>query len=111
MSEDTDLIRGSGNVFRDLGLDNADLRNFKASLAGQIIRVLDEQRLTVRQAHEATGVAAADFSRIRQVKLDRFTADRLMAVLERLGQDVEVTLEVRPKADTQATEPAPASMA
>jgi predicted XRE-type DNA-binding protein len=43
-----------------------------------------------------TGFAAADFSRIRQAKLDRFTIDRLMSILARLGQQVEVTVNVHP---------------
>jgi predicted XRE-type DNA-binding protein len=50
----------------------------------------------VRQAGEHTGIAAADFSRIRQVKLDRFTIDRLITILERLDQRVEVKLKVKP---------------
>ncbi len=94
MSDDFELVRGSGNVFRDLGMDNPGLRQLKATLAGQIVRALDERRLTVRQAHELTGVAAADFSRIRQVKLERFTVDRLMTILGRLERDVDVSIEV-----------------
>jgi len=58
--------------------------------------VLDRNAITVRQAGERTGIAAADFSRIRQVKLDRFTIDRLITVLERLDQRVEMKLKVRP---------------
>ncbi len=59
--------------------------------------MLDDRKLTVRQAHEETGVAAADFSRIRQAKLSRFTIDRLMAILAGLGQEVEVTVNVHPR--------------
>jgi predicted XRE-type DNA-binding protein len=95
--DDFDIIRGSGNVFRDLGNPDADREQLRALLAARIIAVLDERKLTVRAAHEATGIAAADFSRIRQAKLDRFTIDRLMAVLSGLGQEVEVTVKVHPR--------------
>ena len=44
-----------------------------------------------------TGMAAADFSRIRKAKLDRFTIDRLMTILASLGLDVEVTVRVQPR--------------
>lgn len=97
MTDDTDFIRGSGNVFRDLGYPDADREQLRALLAARIIGVLDERKLTVRAAHEMTGIAAADFSRIRQAKLDRFTIDRLMTVLAGLGQDVEVTVNVHPR--------------
>lgn len=50
-------------------------------LAAQILKVLDKRKLTVRAAGDLTGMAAADFSRVRQAKLDRFTIDRLMAIL------------------------------
>ena len=65
-------------------------------LAAKIIGVLDERKLTVRAAHEITGVAAADFSRIRKANLGRFTIDRLMTILASLGQGVEVTVSVHP---------------
>ena len=90
------VVRGSVNVFADFGYPNAAGEQLKALLAAQIINVLDRNAITVRQAGERTGIAAADFSRIRQVKLDRFTIDRLITVLERLDQRVEMKLKVRP---------------
>jgi predicted XRE-type DNA-binding protein len=84
--EEFDIVRGSGNVFRDLGHPDADREQLRSLLAARVIGVLDERKLTVREAHELTGFAAADFSRIRQAKLDRFTIDRLMSILARLGQ-------------------------
>ena len=95
MTDDLELVHGSGNVFRDLGLPNPEAEQLKAILAAKIIAVLDSQNITVRSAHEKTGFAAADFSRVRQAKLSRFTIDRLMAMLDRLDQDVEVTVSVR----------------
>ena len=89
------VVRGSGNVFRDLGHKNADAEQFKAILAAEIIKSLDREHLTVRAAHGRTGIAAADFSRIRNADLGRFTVDRLMSILNRLGSRVEVKVRVR----------------
>lgn len=94
-SDDVELERGSGNLFADFGYPNADAEQLKAQLAAEIINVLNQRELTVRKAEELTGIAAADFSRIRKTKLDRFTIDRLMTVLNRLDQEVEVKLTVR----------------
>ena len=91
-----EVVRGSGNVFADFGYPNAAGEQLKALLAAQIINVLNRGAITVRQAEEHTRIAAADFSRIRQVKLDRFTIDRLLTILERLDQRVEVKLKVKP---------------
>jgi predicted XRE-type DNA-binding protein len=93
--EKRDVVRGSGNVFRDLGHKNADAEQFKAILAAEIIKAVDGQKLTVRAAHTHTGIAAADFSRIRNADLGRFTLDRLMTILNRLGSRIEVKVRVR----------------
>ena len=90
-----EVVSGTGNVFRDLGRIHADADQFKAILATEIIKTLDRQRLTVRAAQARTGIAAADFSRIRHADLGRFTADRLMMILNRLGSRVEVKVRVR----------------
>ena len=104
MDDELDVVHGSGNVFRDLGLPNPDLEQLRAILAARIVRVLDEEGLTVRRAQERTGFAAADFSRIRRARLGRFTVDRLMAVLDRLGQEVEVSVTVHPRPARGAAE-------
>jgi predicted XRE-type DNA-binding protein len=94
-SEKLEVARGSGNVFRDLGHANADVQQCKAVLAAEIIKVLDRDGLSVRGAHSRTGIAAADFSRIRNADLGRFTVDRLMSIINRLGSRVEVKVRVR----------------
>jgi predicted XRE-type DNA-binding protein len=96
MKEQLEVSRGSGNVFRDLGKENADVGQFKALLAAEIVKTLDREGLSVRQAAGRTGTAAADFSRIRNADLGRFTADRLMAIINRLGSRIDVTVRVHP---------------
>ncbi|MBI1786751.1 MAG: XRE family transcriptional regulator [Acidobacteria bacterium] len=96
MKEKLEVVRGSGNVFRDLGHENADAEQFKAILATEIVKALDRERLTLRAAQGRTGIAAADFSRIRNADLGRFTVDRLMTIINRLGSRVEVKVKVRP---------------
>jgi len=93
--EELEVIRGSGNAFRDLGKENADIEQFKAILAAEIIKALDRDGLSVRKAHSLTGIAAADFSRVRNADLGRFTVDRLMRIINRLGSRVDVAVKVR----------------
>ncbi len=49
----------------------------------------------MRGAQGRIGIAAADFSRIRNADLGRFTIDRLMSIINRLGSRVEVKIKVR----------------
>ena len=96
MSEDIEIVRGSGNVFRDFGHANADVEQTKALLAAKVIGILDDQELSIRKAEAVTGVNHSEFARIRRVKLDRFTIDRLITILNRLNQRVEVDITLRP---------------
>ena len=86
--DDFELVRGSGNVFRDFAVPNADLEQARTILAARIIGVLDDRKLTVRAAEKLTGVAASEFSRIRRVKLGRFTLDRMITILGKLDHDL-----------------------
>ncbi len=95
MSGNLDVVRGGANVFQDLGLPNAALEQLRARLAAEILMTLDRRGLSVRKAAELTGFAAADFSRVRNVRLGRFTVDRLMTMLDRLDRQVTVTVRTR----------------
>jgi hypothetical protein len=57
----------------------------KAILAAEIVKAVDRGRLSVRGARRLTGIAAADFSPIRDADLGRFTVDRLISILNLLG--------------------------
>jgi len=93
MSEnELELVRGSGNVYRDLGRPDAGLAQARAVTAAKIIRILDERGLSLRDAESLTGVAHSEFSRIRNTQLRRFTLDRLIGILGKLDQDVEMSV-------------------
>ena len=68
MIEESDLepVIGTGNVFRDLGDPDADLKHAKAILAADIISTLDDSGIAIGKAAESTGFAAADYSRVPQ---------------------------------------------
>jgi len=99
--EEIVLVRGSGNVFRDLGHASPDVQQLKAILAAEIIKMLDRHGLSVRGAQTRTGIAASDFSRIRNADLNRFTLDRLVSIINRLGARVDVRVKVRAVLSTE----------
>lgn len=103
--DDTDqieLIHGSGNVFRDFNEPDADKQQLKALLAAEIVGVLETSSLSTRAAERLTGVAHTEFARIRKPDLKRFTSDRLIEILNKLGHQVEVSVTVTPRsADDQ----------
>jgi len=104
--EDLELVHGSGNVWRDLGYADADIRQARSIIAARIIGALDERGLSTRQAAKLTGFAAADFSRVRNADYGRFTLDRLIRMLNSLDRGIEVAITLRPR-DMEDRRPAP----
>jgi len=72
MAEKIELMKGSGNVFRDFGYPAADVEQL-GILAAKITGVLDDRKLSVRRVEGLTGVKASEFSRIRNAHLACFT--------------------------------------
>jgi Helix-turn-helix domain len=75
---------------------NSDIEQLKAFLAFEIIKALDGAERTVRAADDRLAFAAAGLSRFRNAGLARFAADRVTAILNRLGARVEVKVRVPP---------------
>lgn len=98
-SDDFDLVRGSGNVFQDFGRPNASVEQTRSILAAEIIRALDKQGLSTREAEKLTGVGHSEFSRIRNARLSRFTLDRMITILEKLDGNIEVGLTFRSRSN------------
>ena len=93
--EPFEVIRGSGNIYRDFNMADADVRQLKAILAAEIIKTLDKDELSVRKAQGLTGIDAGDFSRVRNADFRRISVERLMAMINGLGSRVEVKIKVR----------------
>jgi predicted XRE-type DNA-binding protein len=90
MRHELDGMRGTGNVFADLGDADADMKQLKAKIAADIITTLNDRKLTVREAGKLANMDGADIQRIRNANLSRFTIDHLVRVASRLGRKVEI---------------------
>lgn len=104
--EQIETIRGSGNIYRDFNMPDADVRQLKAILAVEIIKTLDKKGLSVRKAQGLTGIDAGDFSRVRNADFRRISVERLMTMINGLGSRVEVAVKLR-RAEARHAAPAP----
>lgn len=92
--EGTTITKGSGNVFADLCLPDAEERLAKANLAHEIAVLLGES--SQKEAAARLGIDQPKVSALLRGQLDQFSTVRLMAFLTRLGQNIEI--HVRPAA-------------
>ena len=90
---------GSGSVFADLGLPDADELLVKADLAIRISEIIDERGLTQAEAAELLGIDQPKVSALVRGRLEGFSMERLTRFLNALGHNVEIA--VRPKPHSQ----------
>ena len=88
----------SGNVFTDLGFQDAEERLLKAKLATKIAQLIESKGWTQAQTAERTALDQPKVSRLLRGQLSGFSADRLFAVLNRLGHSVEVRISAKERA-------------
>ena len=90
-------MRGSDNVFADLGLPDAEERQTKLRLAYALNTVIDAQRLTQGTAAVRLGLNQPKVSALHNYKLEGFSVERLMTLLNPLDRDVEIVIRKKPK--------------
>ena len=91
------VIEGSGNVFADLGLPNADQELTKARLTLQIALIIKSRGLTQAEAAKILVVQQPHISALTRNRAGNFSIGRLIDFLTALGQDVEITVTPTPK--------------
>jgi predicted XRE-type DNA-binding protein len=97
-----EITRGSGNMFADLGFPDADERQTKLRLAYALNTIVDAQRLTQAAAAARLGLNQPKVSALRNYKLDGFSVERLMTLLNALDQDVEIVIREKPRSRAAA---------
>ncbi|MDP3995043.1 MAG: helix-turn-helix transcriptional regulator [bacterium] len=94
---------GSGNVFKDLGLPNAEELLAKAELVHAITCAIEDRNLTQQQAARIAGTSQAKISDMVRGQFDQFTIDRLIKMLMAFDQDVRIELAPKPRSRARAT--------
>ena len=97
-----EVTHGSGNVFADLDLPDADILQFKSGLIGEIQRIIEARGLTQSEAAKITGMDQPTLSKMLRGRHFKVSTDRLFEMLNRLGRDVEVRVGREDKAPDAA---------
>lgn len=92
----------SGNVFADLGIENAEEELTKAKLVWEIDQIIKKKKLTQVAAAKAMGINQPKVSALMRRKLDGFSVERLMHFLNLLGQDIDIVVRPKPRSRKQA---------
>lgn len=84
--------RGSGNVFADLGLEDAEELYTRAALGAQVVNMLKERGCTQAEAAKLLGIKQPEVSALMCARFHRFSQERLIGFLNKLN--LKVTLHI-----------------
>ena len=95
-----DVEHGSGNVFADLDLPDADTHLLKAEIVSRIDGIVRERRITQTEAARVLGLSQPDVSRLLRGDFREYSLERLLRLLTALGRDIDIVIR-QPRATTR----------
>lgn len=111
MSGKITVQRGSGNVFADLGFENAEEEKLKAQLVREIRDILKNRRLTQAKAAELLGLKQPDVSGLLAGRLHKFSLERLLRCVHRLDREVRIVIGPKRRTRTRQAPRQPVEVA
>ena len=94
-TDNVKIERGSGNVFADLGLPDADAHLLKAELVTRIDEIIRQRGLKQVEAAKLLGLSQPDVSRLLRGNFREYSMERLLRLLTALGRDVDIVIRER----------------
>jgi predicted XRE-type DNA-binding protein len=94
MARKVKVEAGSGNIFADLGLPDAQTHFLKAQIVSEIYRLTNACKLTQAAAGKLMGITQPEVSRMFKGQFREYSVERLMGFLTAFDRDVEIV--VRP---------------
>lgn len=88
---------GSGNVYADLEVEDAERMMVKAELTAAIASIIADRRLNQGSAAELLGLTQPKLSNLLRGRFRGFSERRLMDCLTRLGRDVQIVVKEKPR--------------
>ena len=86
---------GSGNVFADLGLEDAEELYTRAALGVQVMKILNDRGYSQKESADVLGLKQPEVSAIMRAKFSRFSQERLIGFLNKLNQKVTIQVSRR----------------
>lgn len=102
IESDKRIVEGSGNVFADLGLKDADELLICAELTHLVHAELRDRRIAPAEAARLLGPEEADAAQLIAGRFVRFSTERLLRLLTALDRDVDIVVRPRPAGRAQA---------
>ncbi|MGQ0683202.1 helix-turn-helix domain-containing protein [Bradyrhizobium sp.] len=97
-----EVYEGSGNIFADVGLPDAENHFLKAQIVAELHRLTTERKLTQQKAGALMGISQPEVSRLFKGHFREYSVDRLIAFLTAFDRDIEIVARPRDKRGKKA---------
>ena len=94
-----EVYEGSGNIFADLGLPDAETHMLKAEIVTELYRLTLERKLNQTEAGKLMGLTQPEVSRLFKGIFREYSVERLMGFLTAFDRDVEIVSRPRPASE------------
>ena len=84
------ITSSTGNVYQDLGVEDAASMQIKADIVRRISAVMKEKNLTQQNVAELTGIPQGRISRILNGHFRGVSEYKLLECLSKLGNNIEI---------------------
>ena len=88
--------RSSGNVYKDLGFPDAEEMQAKAILVSRIMEIIKKKKWTQKKAAEILCITQPKISLLKRGHFSGFSIGKLINILNKLQQDIEIIIKDRP---------------
>ena len=88
--DDCQVVRGSGNVFADLGRPHPESHLIKAQLVSRLRDVINHAGWSQAKAAEVLGIAQPDVSRMLRGHFTNYSVTRILRFLSAAGCEVDI---------------------
>jgi len=87
MAKKIDFVKSSGNLYKDAGFNDAEAKSLKlrSHLMSLLVKYIQHECFTQKEAAERLNVTQPRISNLMRGKIDLFSADMLLEMLERAG--------------------------
>ena len=89
-NHEIEFEKSSGNIFADLGLEDAEELFTRAQIGFCVFKILEDKKLKQREIVSVLGIAQSDVSHLMNGHFSRFTTDKLLDFLKRLDQKITI---------------------
>ena len=88
MSEEIEIYEGSGNIFADIGIKDADELLARAQIGVEVLKILQSRKLKQREIANLLGIQQTEVSHLLNGHFSRFSEGKLLSFLKKLDHEI-----------------------